>query len=299
MINTKLFLNNKYFFDTCIGHGIYGNVWLAHDTENNIYAIKHQNIKNNELSKIAKCELNLLKLVQNNNNYVKFIDFIESNNNLYLIMDYYKINLRKFIEINKFINLEQKLFLIKRWIYQLLQGIQYLNSLEYAHLDIKPDNLLIDNEFNIKICDMGLCCKPQDILPYQECQTSFYRSPEGIETHLYLDKSIIDFKADIWSIGCIIAEILLGFPLFNKNTSFKLKIQHKEGSIKRFNRKFLPFLLKEINDILKNINNSEKIFGINGSYIYLTDLLEKCLEHDKNKRITIDEALKHPFFMVT
>ena len=40
MINTKLFLNNKYFFDTCIGHGIYGNVWLAHDTENNIYAIK-------------------------------------------------------------------------------------------------------------------------------------------------------------------------------------------------------------------------------------------------------------------
>ena len=78
-------------------------------------------------------------------------------------------------------------------------------------------------------------------------------------------------------------------------TSLKIKIQHTQGSIKRFNRKFLPFLLKEINDILKNINNSEKIFGINGSYVYLTDLLEKCLEHDKNKRITVDEALKHPF----
>ena len=106
MINTKLFLNNKYFFDTCIGHGIYGNVWLAHDTENNIYAIKHQNIKNNELSKIAKCELNLLKLVQNNNNYVKFIDFIESNNNLFLKLPLSSSNIKRVSSFLKYISCE-------------------------------------------------------------------------------------------------------------------------------------------------------------------------------------------------
>ena len=187
--------------------------------------------------------------------------------------------------------------LMKRWAKQLFEGIKYLNDMGYGHLDIKPSNLLIDKDTNLKICDLGLACKPSNIEGLQECQTVFYRSPESIETHLNEEKSTIDFKADIWSIGCVMAELILGEPLFYQKTSINLKKQQKEGGFDRFNRKVYPIIARELKSICFIPSKIEKLFGEIGSYTQFLSLLKRCLEKDKEKRISVEEALNHKFFL--
>lgn len=100
-------------------------------------------------------------------------------------------------------------------IYQLLAGLKYVHSGEIVHWDLKPSNILINSECHIKICDFGLA---RSVVATEEDEiaimteyvaTWWYWAPE-----IVLGSSKYSKKVDIWSVGCILAELINEWPLF-------------------------------------------------------------------------------------
>ncbi|KAK8896146.1 hypothetical protein M9Y10_014039 [Tritrichomonas musculus] len=148
---------------------------------------------------------------------------------------------------------------------QILIGLQYIHSLNVAHRDLKLENILVGQYGQIKIADFGLS-KLLDIkskgFTNTPCGSAFYVSPECISGLPYDGK-----KSDIWSCGVILYAITTGsFPWTRKN-QFQLFKQIKKGDYK------IPYYISD----------------------NCSDLIRRLLTVDHNKRITIDEALIHPF----
>ena len=94
------------------------------------------------------------------------------------------------------------------FIYQILCGLKYIHSANVLHRDLKPGNLLVNADCELKICDFGLA-RIQDPQMTGYVSTRYYRAPE-----IMLTWQKYDVEVDIWSAGCIFAEMLEGKPLF-------------------------------------------------------------------------------------
>ena len=106
---------------------------------------------------------------------------------------------------------------IKYLMYQIVLGLHYLHSCKLIHRDLKPSNILINSDCSIKICDFGLVRYLQNSIIEtntltEGVATRWYRAPEVL-----LGSNSYDYKADMWSLGCILAEILIKNPLFPGN----------------------------------------------------------------------------------
>uniref|UniRef100_Q2L3D1 [RNA-polymerase]-subunit kinase n=1 Tax=Brachypodium sylvaticum TaxID=29664 RepID=Q2L3D1_BRASY len=98
---------------------------------------------------------------------------------------------------------------------QLLAGAQHMHGLRVVHRDIKPQNILVvagdgDQIESVKICDLGLAVSMSEPTPYERCGTRRYMAPEVL-----LGKPDYDAAVDAWSLGCVMAELLAGAPLFD------------------------------------------------------------------------------------
>ena len=140
-------------------------------------------------------------------NIHKVIDmFVAPNKNQYLVTPYYSKNLYDYVTKN----LPERV--IKQIILQVINGAKYLHSLKYLHRDIKPDNILISDEGKIILTDFDLCrqeSKGKDDPLTRTAVTLYYRAPE-----IFFGDSFYTNKIDIWSIGCVFAELVLGQILF-------------------------------------------------------------------------------------
>lgn len=209
---------------------------------------------------------------------------------------------------------------VKSLLWQILQGINYLHRNWIIHRDLKPSNILVtgqDKPVNergcVKIADFGLARLFQAPLrPLTDVDavvvTIWYRAPELLLGAKHYTKAI-----DLWAIGCIFAELITSKPLF----------QGQERERKGDDRN--PFQSDQIDKIFRILGKptaelwpgivelpnwtraqswanhggclQDRVRGLQkGSHGF--DLLTKLLEYDPTKRITADEALKHPFFTV-
>jgi len=126
-----------------------------------------------------------------------------------MVFDFYPHNLRWLIAADKRQMLTPKI--IKRIIYQLVSGIDYLHRNGMLHRDLKPDNVLVDGNNHVYIADFGLA-RPiyQPLREYtNEVMTLYYRPPE-----LIFGEKKYSTAVDVWSLGCLAAEVLTGKILF-------------------------------------------------------------------------------------
>ena len=281
--------NNKYVKVSKIGGGSFGAVYLVKEKDTNkVYAMKKfylDNLGNGG----AKNQYEILSKF-NHENVHKVIDmFVAPNKNQYLITPYYQNNLYNYTSKK----LPEKV--IKQIIYQIVCGVNYLHSLKYIHRDIKPDNILISSEGKIILTDFDLCrqeSKGKDDPMTRTAVTLYYRAPE-----LFFGDSYYGNKIDIWSIGCVFAELITGKPLFKANNELGTlsNIIETIGCPSEENwpgvsqlPNYLPFTGGEfkLGKILEEGGLSKE--GI--------DIATKMLMLDPKKRPSCEELLKDEYF---
>lgn len=276
-------------YDEKLGSGSFGEVFLGYDKINNKkVAIKCCNIEQDGIPKIFEASL----MSSINHPYInKSLNVISSKNKLYIIQDLAKSDLNKYTKSKK-LNIN----LVKILCWKLCQAIYCLHEQNIIHADIKPSNVLIYDDNDIKISDFSLSIiyLKNNIQNYTVC-TSMYRPFECFSESSW-DKSL-----DIWSLACTMFQIAYGDYLFPYQGILKNRkdreIMRKRciSSIFNFNN-FNPKekIKKEINyEDFKPFNN---LFSKSKEYSLFNDLLFSMLRIDKNKRLTINEVLKHNFF---
>ena len=281
-----------------IGSGAFGEVFLATLIKTNErVAVKKvfqdRRYKNRELS-IMK-ELNHPNLVYLKSYY--YTESLEHANEYYLnvVMDYVPQTLSKMISHNRAFSEKFPDILLKLYSYQMLKAIGYLHSLGICHRDIKPQNVLINEEdFTLKICDFGCAkhlVKGEPNIAY--ICSRYFRPPE-----LVLGCTDYSTQVDVWSVGCVIAELCLNKPIFPGKSSkeqlyeiikilgspTKEELINMNGKYKNIKMEKIP--KKSWNEVFKNYNNDP---------LYI-DLVSKLLVYEPETRLEPYKALCHPYF---
>jgi dual specificity tyrosine-phosphorylation-regulated kinase 2/3/4 len=160
----------------------------------------------------AGVEVKILKHLRDrdpndDNNIIRIKDYIVFRKHLCISFELLSIDLYEFIKNNNFRGMS--LGLIRRFAIQILQALRYVKQERIIHCDLKPENILLKsiNKSGIKIIDFGSSCFEDERI-YTYIQSRFYRAPEIILGIPYTS------GIDIWSFGCILAELLSGYPLF-------------------------------------------------------------------------------------
>ncbi len=173
---------------------------------------------------------------------MELIDILQSDKKLTLVFEYLESDLKKFLDTNVASNSrsssgakkkdshdyyygESEAEVIKSFLFQLLKGVAYIHSKLVLHRDLKPQNLLISRNGQLKIADFGLA-RPfgAPVRGYShEVVTLWYRSPDVLLGSKYYSTSI-----DMWSIGCIFAEMLTGTPLVAGESNYKQILEIQE-----------------------------------------------------------------------
>ena len=288
---------SKYTRTSKLGEGTYGVVYRAKDQKGQeIYALKKIRLQAEEegIPSTAIREISLLKEL-NHVNIVKLYEVMHSVKKLTLVFEYVEQDLKKVIDSTNGKGVEIKY--IKSYLYQLLKGIDYIHKHKVLHRDLKPQNLLINKDNIVKIGDFGLARGygiPVKNLTH-EVVTLWYRPPDVL-----LGNKTYGTTVDMWSIGCIFAEMVNGKPLFTGNTEsgqlkkiFEIKGTPNENYASQLkelpewgvgDNNFENYPEKSFKEIFPNLDSE----GIN--------LMQKFLHLEPEKRISAEEALKHPFF---
>ncbi|KAL8550632.1 hypothetical protein ACS0TY_009163 [Phlomoides rotata] len=286
-----------------IDEGTYGVVYRARDKKTGeIVALKKVKMeKEREGFPLTSLrEINIL-LSFDHPSIVDVKEVVVGSNldSIFMVMEYMEHDLKALMETMKqpFSQSEVKCLML-----QLLEGVKYLHDNWVLHRDLKTSNLLLNNRGELKICDFGLARQyGSPLKPYTHLVvTLWYRAPE-----LLLGTKLYSTAIDMWSLGCIMAELLSKEPLFNGKTEFEQldKIFRIMGTP---NETIWPGFSQlpgvKVNFVKHQYNMLRRKFpatSFTGSPVLSDagfDLLNKLLTYDPEKRITADEALKHEWF---
>ena len=185
---------------------------------------------------------------------------------------------------------------IEYFVYQILRGLKYLHSANVLHRDLKPSNLLINANCDLKICDFGLARISDENADQTEyVVTRWYRAPEIMLACQDYSKAI-----DVWSVGCILAEMLARKPLF-PGTDYIAQLRLICEKLGRPSVEELDFVTSErakafMLDLPENVGLSlADLFPAHSTQPHALDLLQKLLIIHPEKRISVNGALEHAF----
>ncbi|XP_062928693.1 mitogen-activated protein kinase 12 [Mobula hypostoma] len=279
-----------------VGSGAYGTVCSAIDKRTGgKVAIKklYRPFQSELFAKRAYRELRLLKHMKHEN-VIGLLDVftpdlsLEKFHDLYLVMPFMGTDLSKLMKHERLT--EDR---IQFLVYQVLKGLKYIHSAGIIHRDLKPGNLAINEDCELKILDFGLARHAdQEMTGY--VVTRWYRAPEVILNWMHYTQTV-----DIWSVGCIMAEMITTRPLFKgidhldqlteimkitgtPTQDFVQKLQSQDA--KNYIKSLPRVPKKDFKAVFANVNQ------------VAVNLLEMMLVLDAEKRITAAEALAHPYF---
>lgn len=298
LINScKFVIDQKYEPIKPIGKGAYGVVCSAKDKEDGAkVAIKKITDAFEDLID-AKRILREAKLLQHfdHENVVGLRDMMnppleEPFNDVYMVLELIDTDMERIICSNNDLTDHH----VQYFIYQLLRGLKYIHSANVIHRDLKPSNLLLNADCDLKICDFGLARGVKDDVDLTKyVVTRWYRAPE-------LLCSCVDYTEaiDVWSTGCILAELLGRKPLWPGQDYIEQidMIINSVGSpteddLAAISNERAYAYLKKLKK-RKGIPWKETFPKANPQAL---DLLQKMLRFDPNTRISVEEALRHPY----
>ncbi|KZN87860.1 Mitogen-activated protein kinase [Penicillium chrysogenum] len=208
IMGTALEITDRYSDVKVRGFGAAGVIYLAHDLiANQTIAIKKigKPFDTTAMAKRTYREAHLLSKLRHGN-LVNMRDiFISPSEDLYIVTDCMMTNLHHLMRSTSK-PLEGQF--VQFFTYQMLRGLKYIHSAGVIHHNLKPSNLLINHNCDLKICDFGLA-REQDHQMTGYVTTRYYRAPE-----IMLSWQQYANAVDIWSVGCILAEMTLGKALF-------------------------------------------------------------------------------------
>ncbi|KAL0056464.1 hypothetical protein WJX82_011637 [Trebouxia sp. C0006] len=261
-------------------------------------------------------EIKLLKYIneadpEDEHGMLRLFDYFYYKEHLFLVCELLRANLYEFQKYNRE-NGDEPYFTLphlQRIAHQVLRSIAFLHSLDLIHSDLKPENILVKSysRCEVKVIDLGSSCFISDHLS-SYVQSRSYRAPEVILGLPY------DQKIDIWSFGCILAELLTGSVLF-QNDSLATLLARLEGILGplpqhmvrkgRFSHRFYTrqgviyersqrtgryeFLMPKHTSLRHRLAAADEGF---------VDFVAHLLSVDPSKRPTADAALQHPWFQV-
>ena len=228
IFNDSTFNIKEYIVDrNRIGKGSFSTIYKCrHNLNNKIFALKEITIDKSKNKINIKREFEIMRKL-NHENIVKIHDVIIDTrlNNIYFIMDYYEYG-----DLSQFLNkkpLKEKF--TRKYMKQLSNGLNYLLNNNILHRDLKPQNILLSKNYDIKLTDFGFATYyNKNTIINTLCGSPMYMAPEIITKNGY------DYKSDLWSVGIILYEMLHGYTPFNVNNFIDLikEIKKKDIQIK-------------------------------------------------------------------
>lgn len=296
----KIKINNKtYNVLQLLGRGTYGEVYKIKDPETNQeYALKKSRLEGDSQGVSANSlrEITILRNI-NHENVVKLNSLEVNEKSILLCLEYCEYDLDKYWSL-RYSNTTPDLKTVKKIMYQILVGIDHLHGKKVLHRDLKPQNILISSDGKVKITDFGLSRTYSiPIKVYtKEILSLWYRAPE-----LVLGMEYYSIGIDMWSIGCIFAELILKRPIFKSDSEINLlfkqfKLLGKPDEKTLPGLKSFPLFNSQFPDLNKNILEQEFKGTCAEKSKETIDLLNKMFAFNPAKRITCREALKDKFF---
>ncbi|KAK2962319.1 putative Mitogen-activated protein kinase [Blattamonas nauphoetae] len=294
---------DKYRIIRPMGIGAYGIVVACKDTETDEkVAIKKvpDAFKHTTDMKRTLRELRILSRF-NHENVISAKDIFKPKsfdefNDVYYVTELMDTDLYQVINSPQALSDEH----VQYFLYQVLRGLKYIHSADVLHRDLKPSNILLNKNCDLKICDFGLARPTNDSeknVMTEYVATRWYRAPEIILTWKHYTKAV-----DMWSVGCIFAEMLSRKPLFpGKDYLHQLKLyvdllgnfteEDVEDIESERAKKYVLSLARTRRvpwrDYFARYHVQPSEQAIN--------LLERMLVYNPKKRITVEEALAHPY----
>lgn len=282
-----------------VGEGSYGMVMKCRNKDSGrIVAIKKflESDDDKMVKKIAMREIKLLKQLRHEN-LVNLLEVCKKKKRWYLVFEF----------VDHTILDDLKLFpngldyqVVQKYLFQIINGIGFCHSHNIIHRDIKPENILVSQSGVVKLCDFGFArtlAAPGEVYT-DYVATRWYRAPELLVGDVKYGKAV-----DIWAIGCLVIEMLMGQPLFPGESDIdqlhhimtclgNLIPRHQELFYK--NPVFAGVRLPEIKDI--------EAEPLESRYPKLPEvvisLAKKCLHIDPDKRPLCADLLHHDFFQM-
>jgi len=297
----KFVLDERYVPIKKLGRGAYGMVISAkdmHSNGNKVAIKKNKDVfYNTTNAKRILREIVLLKAF-NHPNIIALRDILnpismQGFEDVYLVLEYMQSDLHKIIYSDNKLSEDH----IAYMTYQILCGLKYMHSAKVYHRDLKPGNILVNADCHVRICDMGLARGVSDISEEltEYVVTRWYRAPEVVLSASHYSEAL-----DVWSVGCILAELYNRKPLFRGEdysdqlrAIFSIIGSPSEEEIAKCitSNSALKFVRRVGTKTAVPWNIAVPRASVKG-----LDLLSKILVLDPSKRITVDEALRHPYF---
>ncbi|XP_077495198.1 p38b MAP kinase isoform X12 [Amblyomma americanum] len=278
-----------------IGVGAYGQVCSALDKERkHKVAIKKLSrpFQSAIHAKRTYRELRLLKHMDHEN-VIGLLDVFTPSTTLEDFHDVYLVNHLMGSDLNNIIR-TQRLSddHVQFLVYQILRGLKYIHSAGIIHRDLKPSNIAVNEDCELKILDFGLA-RHAEVEMTGYVATRWYRAPEIMLNWMHYNQTV-----DIWSVGCIMAELITGKTLFPGNDHIDQLMHIMSVTGTPDDSLLMKMTSEEARNYIRSLpvmrkkNFAEVFQGANEKAI---DLLERMLELDADKRPTATEALAHPY----
>lgn len=269
----NLIFQNYYEVIENIGEGKFGIVKLCENKTTGMkVAVKiltRSKMKEAEVE-LLYSELEIMKLVRHPN-IVSLIDLFENSEYIFIVMDYYKGgDLTNYLKRHKYKLTEEQ---VAKLINQIASGIKYLHEYGIVHRDLKPDNIMLSDlsdEPNVKIMDFGL----SKIMGVNETAADGFGTLSFVAPEVLLRKPY-NKEIDIWSIGVITYYSLTGTLPFDDENDNEERIARKI--------------------VYDDISFPENHWSNRSDEVI--DFIKKCLVKETEKRILIDELIKHKWLM--